>query len=599
MSSVPLFRSPARVSRRFRTRSGRLALLLAVAAFTPAALPAQGNARFEVRFPASLSATPITGRVFIALSPRNDVEPRIAAYQSARTRVGRIPFFAADVEQLAPGAWAAVGSNAIGYPYWDIKDVPPGEYYAQAVFNVYTKFARADGHTIWAHQDQWEGQRWAFSPGNLVSTPIKVRIDAARGFRVQLSFDHVIPPIEVEPDTRWVKRIKFQSPMLTKWWGHPQYLGATVLLPKGYDENPTVRYPVVYVQDHFTLAAPFNFTTADTPSTPGLNLATPGTWTAADLGRPSGGAGQRESGFRFYQQWIRDDMPRMIVVKFQHPTPFFDDSYAVNSANNGPYGDAILQELIPELEKRFRLIAKPYARVLTGGSTGGWESLALQVYHPDFFGGTWPMYPDPVDFRRYQLIDIYRDTSAFLVPNAAPGAPERMMQMSPEGQPVATMRQISQMELASGTRGRSAAQIDVWNATYGPVGADGYPRQLWDLKTGTIDREVATYMRERGYDLRQYLETNWSRIGPSLVGKLHVLTGDMDDFYLAPAIYQLEDFLESTRAPYYGGSFRYGRPMKGHGWQPMTNADLLREMADHIARRAPAGEPVRSWREGR
>jgi hypothetical protein len=237
--------------------------------------------------------------------------------------------------------------------------------------------------------------------------------------------------------------------------------------------------------------------------------------------------------------------------------------------------------------------------VLTGGSTGGWESLALQVYHPDFFGGTWTMYPDPVDFRRYQLIDIYRDTSAFLVPNAAPGAPERMMQMSPEGQPVATMRQISQMELASGTRGRSAAQIDVWNATYGPVGADGYPRQLWDLKTGTIDREVATYMREHGYDLRHYLETNWARIGPSLVGKLHLLTGDMDDFYLAPAVYLLEDFLESTRAPYYGGSFRYGRPMKGHGWQPMTNADLLREMADHIARRAPAGEPVRSWREGR
>jgi len=571
---------------------------VALAAIAPS-VGAQGNARFEVRFPASLSATPITGRVFIALSPRNDVEPRIAAYQSARTRVGRIPFFAADVEQLAPGATATIGADAIGYPYWAIKDLPAGEYYVQAVFNVYTKFARADGHTIWAHQDQWEGQRWAFSPGNLVSTPVKVRIDPTRGFRVPLTFDHVIPPIEVEPDTKWVKRIKFQSAMLTKWWGHPQYLGATVLLPKGYDENPDVRYPVVFVQDHFTLAAPFNFTTADTPSTPGLNLAAPGTWTAADIGRPSGGAGQRESGFRFYQQWIRDDMPRMIVVKFQHPTPFFDDSYAVNSANNGPYGDAILQELIPELEKRFRMIGKPYARVLTGGSTGGWEALALQVYHPDFFGGTWPMYPDPVDFRRYQLIDIYRDTSAFLVPNAAPGAPERMMQMSPEGQPVATMRQISQMELASGTRGRSAAQIDVWNATYGPVGADGYPRQLWDLKTGVIDREVATYMRDHGYDLRHYLETNWARIGPSLVGKLHVLTGDMDDFYLAPAIYLLENFLESTRAPYYGGSFRYGRPMKGHGWQPMTNADLLREMADHIARRAPAGEPVRSWREGR
>ncbi|MEO8338066.1 MAG: alpha/beta hydrolase-fold protein [bacterium] len=559
-------------------------------------LGAQSPGRFEVRFPASLEAKPVTGRVFVALYPRDDAEPRIAAYQSARTRVGRIPFFAVDVNQLAPGAWASVDQDAIGYPYWNIKEIPPGDYYAQAVFNVYTKYERADGHTIWAHQDQWEGQRWAFAPGNLVSTPVKVHVDPSRGIKVQLTLDHRIPPIDVAPDTRWVKRIRIQSPMLTKWWGYPQFLGATVLLPKGYDDNPTTRYPVVFAQDHFTLIAPFNFVTEDTAATPQLNLAAPGTWTAADIGRPTGGGGKRETGYEFFQQWIRDDMPRMIVVKFQHPTPFFDDSYAVNSANNGPYGDAILQELIPELEKRFRMIAKPYARVLTGGSTGGWESLALQVYHPEFFGGTWTMYPDPVDFRRYQLVDIYRDTSAFLVPNAAPGAPERMMQMSSEGQPVATMRQISQMELASGTRGRSAAQIDIWNATYGPVGADGYPRQLWDLRTGIIDRDVAHYMRDKGFDLRDYLETNWSRIGPQLVGKLHLLTGDMDDFYLGPAVYKLEEFLESTRNPYYGGSFRYGRPNKGHGWQPMTNADLLREMAAQIARNAPAGERVESWR---
>ncbi len=583
---------------RRRTVAAIIGVTLASMAPSPS-LGAQNAARFEVRFPASLEATPVTGRIFVAVYPRNDAEPRIAAYQSARTRVGRIPFFAADVEQLAPGAPATVDLTAIGYPYWSIKEIPPGDYYVQAVFNVYTKYERADGHTIWAHQDQWEGQRWAYAPGNFVSTPVQVHLDPSRGFRVQLTFDHKIPPIEIAPDTRWVKRIKIQSPMLTKWWGHPQFLGATVLLPKGYDDNPGARYPVVFAQDHFTLAAPFNFTTEDTAASLPLNLAAAGTWTAADIGRPTGGGGKRESGYEFFQQWIRDDMPRMIVVKFQHPTPFFDDSYAVNSANNGPYGDAILRELIPELEKRFRMIAQPYARVLTGGSTGGWESLALQVYHPDFFGGTWTMYPDPVDFRRYQLVDIYRDTSAFLVPNAAPGAPERMMQMSSEGQPVATMRQISQMELASGTRGRSAAQIDIWNATYGPVGTDGYPRQLWDLRTGLIDREVALYMRDKGYDLRHYLEQNWPRIGPSLVGKLHLLTGDMDDFYLGPAVYKLEDFLESTRTPYYGGSFRYGRPNKGHGWQPMTNADLLREMAAQIARNAPVGERVETWRNAR
>ncbi|MBM4186585.1 MAG: hypothetical protein FJ206_04660 [Gemmatimonadetes bacterium] len=200
-----------------------------------------------------------------------------------------------------------------------------------------------------------------------------------------------------------------------------------------------------------------------------------------------------------------------------------------------------------------------------------------------------------MDFRRYQLTNIYEDTSAFRVPNAPYGAPERPFQMDVAGQPKGNVRELSRMEEAQGTRGRSAGQIDAWNAAYGPPDHDGYPRRLWDLSTGLIDREVAHYMRDRGYDLSHYLRTNWSRIGPSLVGKIRVFTGDMDHFYLAPAIYLLEDFLESTTAPAYGGEFGYGRPMKGHGWQPWTNADLIRSMAAQIARNAPAGAP-NEWR---
>jgi hypothetical protein len=248
------------------------------------------------------------------------------------------------------------------------------------------------------------------------------------------------------------------------------------------------------------------------------------------------------------------------------------------------------------VEEHFRIIRAPYARVLTGGSTGGWESLALQIYHPDFFGGTWTFYPDPVDFRRYQLVNIYEDENAFIVPNSAPGAPERMFQQTPDGQPVATNRQISQMELASGTRGRSAAQIDIWNATYGPVGKDGYPRQLWDLRSGKIDREVAYYMRDHGYDLRHYLETNWPKIGSKLVGKLRIYNPEMDHFYLPLAVYHLEEFLNRTKDPHYAGEVVHGRPMKGHGWQPMTNAELVRMMADHIAKNAPKGEDTSAWR---
>jgi hypothetical protein len=555
--------------------------------------------RFEVSFPASLSAQPITGRVFITLFTRGDVEPRIAAYQSARVRVGRIPFFAADVDQLKPGDHATIDTTADGYPLSNIRDLPAGDYYAQAVFNVYTQYHRADGHVMWAHQDHGDGQRWAYSPGNLVSTPVKVHLDPAAGFDVQLAFDHVLPAIDSIPDTKWVKRISIQSDTLTKWWGVPQHLGAIVLLPKGYDEHPNTYYPVVYVQSHFSLDAPFGFTTDSAPpagSMTPVRLAPVNPRSNVEGPRAFTGGGKKESGYEFYKSWISPNLPRMILVTFQHPTPYFDDSYAVNSANNGPYGDAIMRELVPYVESHFRIIKKPYARVLTGGSTGGWESLALQLYHPEFFGGTWTFFPDPIDFRRYQLIDAYADSNAFVVPNAAPGAPERMMQQSPEGQPVATMRSIAQMEHASGTHGRSAAQLDIWNATYGPVGDDGYPRQLFDLKTGKIDPTVATYMHDHGYDLRYYAEQNWPRIGPQLVGKLHILTGDMDDFYLAPAVYMMEDFLAGTTNPHYTGDFRYGRPMKGHGWQPMTNADLLREMSVQIAKNAPAGEPTASWR---
>jgi hypothetical protein len=472
-----------------------------------------------------------------------------------------------------------VDRRAIGFPYEDLRRLPAGDYYVQAIVNVYTRFDRADGRTVWAHMDQWEGQRWAFAPGNLFSETVRVRLDPKVGKVVRLTLTKTVAPIEVPPDDQWVKRIKIKSEILSKWWGHPMYLGATVLLPKGYDQNPSIRYPTVYHQDHFSLEAPFGFTT--TPPAPGPQLF-------AQMQREAGG--QRESGYQFAQAWMGDRMPRMIAVKLQHPTPYFDDSYGVNSANNGPFGDAIHQELIPYLEREFRMLGKPYARVMTGGSTGGWISLALQIHYPEFYGGTWTLYPDPVDFRRYQLANIYEDTSAFRVPNAPYGAPERPFQMDVAGQAKGNVRELSRMEQAQGTRGRSAGQIDAWNATYGPTDADGYPRRLWDMGTGLIDREVALSMRDHGYDLGYYLQQNWGRIGPSLVGKIRVFTGDMDHFFLAPSVYLLQEFLEGTTQPAYGGEFGYGRPMKGHGWQPWSNADLLRIMAAQIVKNAPPGE---------
>ncbi len=515
--------------------------------------------QFELSFPSSIQGETITGRVFVMVSKNDKREPRLQAGSWRNS----VPFFGLDVHELKPGESVVIDETILGYPLKSLSDIPAGDYYVQALLNVYTRFKRADGHVIWAHMDQWEGQHFNRSPGNLHSAVKKVHMDPAEGYTISLSTDQVIPPIEVPADTEWVKHIKFKSKLLSEFWGHPIYIGATILLPMGYDSHPDVYYPVLYRQGHFSTRAPY-----------GLE-------------------GEKSV---FYKTWTAADFPRMIVVTFQHPCPYFDDSYAVNSANCGPFGDAIMEELIPKIEEEFRIIQKPYARVLSGGSTGGWETLALQIFHPDFFGGAWGFCPDPIDFRYYGLVNIYKDNNAFFIESGWM-KPERPLMRDGHGQVLVTMREMSQMEAALGTKGRSGQQLDIWQAAYGPIGENGYPKPLWDKLTGEIDREVALYMRDR-YDLVYYLKQHWVEIGPKLVGKLHLICGDMDNYYLNEAVYEMETFLENTKNPYYAGSFRYGRPRKTHGWSPFgrTTGELEKEMAAHITKNAPPGENTSMWR---
>jgi hypothetical protein len=543
--------------------------------------------QFSLTFPASVHAEPITGRVFVMISRDATPEPRLQSGSFMQS----IPFFGADVSQLAPGAAVTVDGATLGYPLNSLNDLPAGDYYAQGLLNVYTEFHRADGHVIWAHMDQWEGQKFNRSPGNLYSDVQRVHLGPQAGGTVTLRLSRVIPPVPVPPDTKWVKHVKIQSKLLTAFWGRPVYLGATVLLPQGYDEHPAVRYPVLYEQTHFGLGPPLGFSTDSFA----VSLGVQARLRSYNL----------EPGFVLYRHWVAAAFPRIIVVTFQHPTPYFDDSYAVNSANNGPYGEALLTELIPYLEERFRIIAKPYARVLSGGSTGGWESLALQVFHPDVFGGTWTLYPDPVDFRHYDLVNVYDDTNAFVFTSDGRGAfsprtkwryPERDIMRANDGQPLLSVRQFSQLEEVLGSHGRSGEQLEAWEAVYGPLGDDGYPKPLWDKRTGHIDHAVAAYMRDHGFDLRAYLAANWTKIGPQLVDKIHVDVGDMDNFYLNLAVYDLQAFLDTVSMPRARATIRYGRPEKGHGWQHATTAQLLREMAAFITQHAPAGESTRAWK---
>jgi hypothetical protein len=520
--------------------------------------------RIEVSFNRAARGEPVTGRVYVAISRTEKPTP---IQQASPTGA---PLFAMAADNLAPDSPVVFGPGVPGHPVASLRDLPAGEYFVQPFVNVYTKFARADGHTVWLHMDQWEGQDWKRSPGNLYGDPVKVRLDPSSSTAIKLVADKVIGPITPPADTDVVKRIRIQSAILTKWWGHPIYIGATVLLPKGFDQRPDVKYPIVYSQGHFSTGTP-------------------------------GGYGRDEA---FTKYWNADGTPRVILATLQHPSPYYDDSYGVNSENNGPFGDAILQELIPAVESKFRAIGQPWARILTGGSTGGWIALAHQVFYPDFYGGTFALCPDSVDFTYHQIVNIYQDANAYWIERDWMRI-ERPNQRRPDGNIQSMMKDENWYELVQGDRSRSGGQWDIWQAVYSPVGPDGYPAPIWDKSTGIIDKKVAAYWKEN-YDLVAIMQRDWNKgLGKKLTGKIHIYVGEADNYYLNNAVYLAEDFLRTTD-PYYGGEVDYG-PRAEHCWngdhqRPNAESRLRYHqmfapaIVERIERSAPPGADLKSWR---
>jgi hypothetical protein len=294
----------------------------------------------------------------------------------------------------------------------------------------------------------------------------------------------------------------------------------------------------------------------------------------------------------------------MIIIEIQHANPFYDDSYAVNSANLGPYGDAITYELIPQIEKQFRGIGKGWARFLYGGSTGGWEALAVQMMYPDEYNGCWAACPDPIDFQAYTVVNIYKHENAYHVDAKWKQTP-RPGKRNYLGELASTLEEMNRLEMVLGSHSRSGGQWDIWQAVYSPVGEDGYPKPIWDKATGQIDHAVAEYWREH-YDLGDILRRDWKKLGPRLEGKIHIYCGDMDNYYLNDAVYLVEDFLKSTKDPYYGGEVDYGDRAE-HCWNgDHTRPNAISRLRYHqfyapkimerILKSAPPGADVTSWR---
>ncbi len=570
--------------------AGRTAKSSSGKAQTSAARKEHGY-RFVATFSAEQSQEPLDGRLLLILSTDPSAEPRLQVENSVRTQM----VFGMDVDGVKAGATMEVNDAAYGYPVRYLRDVPPGEYYAQILLNKYETFHRADGTVVKLPMDRGEGQHWQLAPGNIYSKPRKITLTAG-GAPLAFSLDQTIPPIPEPQDTTYIRHIKIQSALLTKFWGRPMYLSANVLVPEGFDAHPDARFPLMIMEDHFNYDLE-GFRT--TPPDPDLKPDYSERFHISGYNKI-----QQEEAYKFYQQWIAPKFPRYLVAQINHANPYYDDSYAVNSANLGPYGDAIETELIPALEKKFHAIGQGWARFVYGGSTGGWESLAVQIFYPDHYNGAFVACPDPVDFRAFTNINLYKDKSMFTItgPHMSVEQPGERDYL---GRTLTSTRQINQYELALGSHGRSGEQFDIWQAVYGPVGKDGYPQQIFNKETGEIDPATAEYWREH-YDLSQILHKNWGTLGSKLEGKIHVYVGSADTYFLNDAVYYLQDVLEATTNPPYGGEVKYGDRAE-HCWNGDPNLPnylsrlhyntmYLPMILDRIAKTAPAGADLTSWR---
>jgi hypothetical protein len=546
---------------------------------------------FELVLPDTAPESSYDGRLILIIAADGDKEPRDqvnADFDSAQ-------ILGINVDDWRPGTPLLIDEEVLGFPAMSLADVPAGEYYVQAVLHKYDTFNLANGKTVKLPAARGAGQNWRKEPGNLFSQPVKMQFDPKSNAQSQIVLSEVNPPIAEPKDSEYIRHIKIRSDLLSEFWGTDVYLRAHVLIPHGFEEHPEARFPLAIFHGHF----PADFGGFRTmPPDPEEECVYSKRFSLDCYNRI-----QQQEAYDFYQWWISDDAPRMLITEIDHSNPYYDDSYAVNSENIGPYGDAITYELVPEIERQLRGIGEGWARFVYGGSTGGWEALAVQIKYPDDYNGAFAACPDPIDFRQFMTVNLYEDSNAYYRegPFIRVDRPSKRDYL---GHISRYMEMENRWELVLGDKTRSGQQWDIWEAVFSPNGADGYPQRIWDKRTGEIDPTVAAYWREN-FDLRYIMERDWATLGPKLRGKIHLYTGDMDNYYLNNAVYLTEDFLESAE-PAYEGIVDYGDRAE-HCWNGdhensnavsrlRYNTFYVPRILERIEEAAPAGADVSSWR---
>jgi len=552
------------------------------------------NQNLSISYIESLGNEGFDGRLLVLLGSNINKEPRFQINDSDQTGI----VFGVDVENWKPGELITIDPKTFAYPVGSVSNIPEGVYTIQAFLHKYETFNLSNGFTVKLPMDQGEGQKWNISPKNIYSKPLQVTFGNS-GNKINLEITEEIPPIKSFSDTKYIKHIKIKSELLSNFWGRPMYLQANILVPHGFDKENDTEYPLMIFHGHFPETFR-GFRTIPPTADPNDGI----------LNTRFGITGyeyiQQKESFDFYNKWISDDFPRFIAVEIQHQNPYYDDSYAVNSANLGPYGDAITYELIPEIEKMFNGVGEGWGRFLYGGSTGGWEALAVQVFYPTEYNGAFAACPDPIDFRAYTSVNIYEDENAYYTQGPFRKTLRPGMRDG-KGLLKSSLRDMNYRELALGNNSRSGDQWDIWQAVYSPVGENGYPKPIWDKLSGEIDKKVADYWKEN-YDLRYIMERDWDKLGPYLTGKIFLYCGDMDNYYLNNAVKLTEEFLESTVNPYYSGEVDYGDGAE-HCWNGdqenpnyisrlRYNTMYLEKITNRLKKTAPKNHRLKNWKLG-
>jgi hypothetical protein len=467
------------------------------------------------------------GRLYLIFSRSMEQEPRM---YSAWPTKDIEPLFSKDLSGLSKGQIITFDTSTKGFPFDSLADLPAGKWYVQAIYDSYFLDSRIN------------------SPLNIYSDVVEYTSGASSDMSLALSLNQRLPKESLPDDDKFLKFVKMPSQKLSEFWGTDMYLRAGVILPNSYYDNPLKDFPVIF--------------------------------------NVGGYHARYERAQRLYEDeafkqfWFESDTPQMVIVFLDGEAPL-GDPYQIDSANNGPYGQATWQEFLPYLTKKFNLVDNANSRFVSGCSTGGWVSLALQTYYPDLFNGAWSFSADGVDFKYFQLIDIYQDENAFVNEHGM----QRPSYRAKDGETIFSIKREIMMENQIGRNDSfiySGGQWGGWNAVFGPKLEDGTPSTIWDPLTGKIDQSIAAQWTK--YDLRLYTEKNWQTLGPKLQGKLNIWMGDMDNFYLNNAMHLYQEMLNTQKEPVSNAEFTW---VRGAGHCDYKQVPMLKKIMTQMQQKLP------------